>query len=199
MTSCRHGPVQDKYPIAGPYQVQLVALGDVDSSYIKGAAESIQDEFGEVQITYYRYQLEVPDSFLLVPGKYDAGRILDLLRQYKPDTVNTFLGVTGVNIANKIRALSGGVVKKNWSILGYGSMVDGVCVCSYKRMPQMPYFKKLVIHELGHTLGLSHCKNNTCTMTDGDGSSSPLIHSNGLCDKCKKLSVERILNTNKKK
>lgn len=175
-----------------PYHVMLVAVGSADEEYLRHCREELLVRFPGIRVTLADSSLHadvVPDY---APGKKSAEGILRLLEYYKPPGVNTCLGVTPYNIAVKERVLSDGRKFQNWSVLGLGSLVNGVCICSYHRMAEPQYFKKLVIHEFCHTLGIPHCPVPGCTMNDGDGSAAPIRNSTGLCRTCREQAFRSL-------
>lgn len=175
-----------------PYHVVLVSLGETDTSYIRFCKEELMQQFPGLLVSIADTVLpadSVPDY---APGKKSAEGILRLLEQVKPSGVNTLLAITEKNIAVNERVLSDGRKFRHWSVLGLGSLVHGVCVCSYHRMPDAADFRKLVVHEFGHTLGLQHCPVKECTMVDGDGSARPVSLSTGLCGSCREKANKRL-------
>lgn len=175
------------------FRIQVVAVGNPDSTHLLAAFETLEDYFSNTQISFANFQIELTDSMELVKGKTSASKILKVMKPLKADSINSLIGITEVNIAKEKRTLSDGRTFKNWSILGMGSLKNGVCVVSYKRLPNIDHFSKTVVHEFGHTLGLSHCPERYCIMVDGDGSSKPIKESKGFCDSCQaKVNVETL-------
>jgi archaemetzincin len=75
---------------------------------------------------------------------------------------------------------------KDWGIMGLGYRPGKSCVVSDFRVSvknKNQQFYKLVLHELGHTAGLPHCKVKTCLMRDAEGG-NPLDEEKYFCENC---------------
>lgn len=76
---------------------------------------------------------------------------------------------------------------KDWGVMGLGYKPGKACVVSDFRLSvknKNEQFYKLVLHELGHTAGLPHCKIKTCLMRDAEGG-NPLDYEKSFCRECK--------------
>ncbi|HEY1194692.1 Zn-dependent protease [Flavobacterium sp.] len=76
---------------------------------------------------------------------------------------------------------------KDWGIMGLGYRPGKACVVSDFRLSRKnknEQFYKLVLHELGHTEGLPHCKIKTCLMRDAEGG-NPFDQEKSFCNDCK--------------
>ncbi len=76
---------------------------------------------------------------------------------------------------------------QDWGVMGLGYRPGKACVVSDFRLSvknRNEQFYKLVLHELGHTAGLSHCKVKTCLMRDAEGG-NPLDQEKSFCRECK--------------
>jgi archaemetzincin len=76
---------------------------------------------------------------------------------------------------------------KDWGVMGLGYRPGRACVVSDFRLSvknKNQQFYKLILHELGHTAGLPHCKVKTCLMRDAEGR-NPLDQEKSFCRECK--------------
>ena len=77
--------------------------------------------------------------------------------------------------------------------MGLGYRPGRSCVVSDFRVSHKnknQQFYKLVLHELGHTEGLSHCKEKTCLMRDAEGGNH-LDEENDFCRNCKNFLLKK--------
>jgi archaemetzincin len=89
------------------------------------------------------------------------------------------------------------VTHKNWGIFGMARLNKKPCVVSTHRMGKNHKDRliKVSIHETGHSLGIPHCKNTKCVMTDAKGKGSTVDNAFlWMCDNCKsKINLRRYL------
>ena len=162
--------------------IYIQPLGNVDQTYINTVKNSIE--------SFYHFDCEVLETYpltkdLLAPSKtrYSSMKILE-----KFNTKFKYLVVTEVDIV-----VQNGKYPE-WGIFGLGYCPGNVCVVSTFRLKRNASFeltnerlKKVSLHELGHNLGVDHCKNNLgCIMNEGDGSLKSVDTELGMCDKCLK-------------
>ena len=68
----------------------------------------------------------------------------------------------------------------------YGAAVDKKAVVSYFRPDNLDEFKKEICHEVGHALGLKHCKGK-CLMHVSRNGKQLAKKSSQLCMRCRKI------------
>jgi archaemetzincin len=72
---------------------------------------------------------------------------------------------------------------EDWGIMGLAFKPGYSAVASSYRLKNKKLFWKIVIHELGHTTGLSHCPNKLCFMRNANGG-DPTAEETGFCKQC---------------
>ncbi len=129
--------------------------------------------------------------------RYRADSLLRFLRQQKPDSIRTMLGFTSKDISTSKRDSDGNIQKPewkyaDWGVFGLGYLGGDACVVSTYRLKAKPEskfterFLKVCLHEIGHNLGLTHCKSNQCLMRDAVEKLSTIDdESMELCGKCR--------------
>ncbi len=82
---------------------------------------------------------------------------------------------------------------EDWGVFGLGYKPGKACVVSTFRIGNKGEAKlkerlaKIFVHEIGHNLGLAHCDNSKCVMTDAAESIATIDNVYGsLCTKCKR-------------
>jgi len=105
-------------------------------------------------------------------ARYRAEKLLDFLKQRKPEDGHRILGLTSSDISTTKGKID------DWGILGLAT-IDGVaCVLSSFRCKRLAKnaeharirLGKTAVHEIGHTFGLEHCPTVGCLMEDALGS-----------------------------
>ena len=72
----------------------------------------------------------------------------------------------------------------DWGVMGLGNCPGHACVVSSHRVRNKNNFYKVIIHEMGHNMGLPHCNVKTCFMRDAEGHDTT-DEETDFCEKCK--------------
>lgn len=118
--------------------------------------------------------------------------------RYRADSIIKFLSnAIGkdsviVGLSNRdISTTKNGI--EDWGVMGLGYRPGKSCVVSDFRMESKnrnQQFYKVVLHELGHTEGLPHCKTKTCLMRDAE-SGNHLDEEKDFCENCKSFLLKK--------
>ncbi len=136
------------------------------------------------------------DSFVGNRGQYDAALLLDELKQWE------------LHEADKTVFIFREDIFVDETDFIYGLAENEACIVSTARLDPRFYgpvedpkaanvlFKerivKEVIHELGHTFGLMHCKDKKCAMVFSNSISDVDFKGTEFCKKCRKMLEERL-------
>ena len=166
-------------------KINISVMGDLKNEDV----ELVKNEL----IKFYDAEVTIlPKTDLLIEtkvdgsNKFNANKILQNIDKLFLNTKHKVLILTNVDISTN-RELNG-VVYNNWGIFGLARLNSKPCVVSTHRF-KTNYKEKLIkvsIHEIGHTLGIPHCHNEKCIMTDAKGKGSTVDHmSLWMCNHCK--------------
>lgn len=124
-------------------------------------------------------------AYVKARNRYRADSLLDFLITLRgEDTIS--VGLTNFDIS----ATKGNVA--DWGVMGLSYMPGRACVVSTFRLHKEnlnDQLLKVVLHELGHALGLPHCKNPGCIMKDAEGKNT-IDQETGFCESCKKVLIQ---------
>ena len=163
--------------------IYIIPLGHVNPKSVAIAKKSLEE--------FYHYECKVlkenklsKDLLSKSGARYDARKILK-----KYSSTKNILILTEKDIITKHRGVD------EWGVLGLGLRPGKVCVVSTFRMKKNGNqnkfehrLTKVSIHEVGHNLGLSHCKNHSkCLMNDANGTVKKIDSEKvWMCNKCSK-------------
>lgn len=176
--------------------VALVPVGPVDARLLQVARGAVESRFAvQVRVEAAR---ELPRSAWYAPRKrWRAEKILEALEADPPSGAWKVVAVTAAEISTAKDAV------EDWRVAGLGSMGGAGCVVSLwinerhsrTRAILERRTADLVIHELGHTLGLEHCESPGCVMRDAKGRYLESMDSSSgeLCERCRGRVGEGVL------
>lgn len=140
--------------------------------------------------------VDIPATCHLAKGEsYSADSIIMFLSTFINDTIADVVGLTHSDIYtirqyNTYENNVPVVLYEPKGVFGYGYVSGGACVVSDHRLMTANQqlvsnrLKKIIIHEIGHNLGLSHCARDTCVMFEGDIPTLDRCNGN-YCNKCR--------------
>jgi archaemetzincin len=126
------------------------------------------------------------NSYYKPRNRYRADSTIKWLKQIKPDSARTIVGITNQDVSVNKGA------HKDYGVMGLGYKPGKACVVSTFRLQKaatsQKHFQqrlfKVVVHEMGHNFGLHHCPNETCIMVDAEGQMK-LDKEKDLCNNCR--------------
>ncbi len=145
--------------------------------------------------------VSIPKSFLHPQkrDRYCADSILLFLKQFKNDSIVEVVGLLNKDIYTIKKDKQGNIQKPAvkygaWGIAGLGYLPGDECVISDNRLKTKDSalfkhrLKTVVVHEIGHNLGLPHCKVKSCIMSDTNEKIATIDNcKSDYCDECKLL------------
>jgi archaemetzincin len=176
--------------------VSLQPYDDFNNTLIQQVSSSVKEIYGfETLVLKHKPIPHHAYTTVKVP-RYRADKLLRILRKEKPDTIRYILGLTTKDISTTKRDENGDIKSphekySDWGVFGLGYMPGESCVVSIFRIKNPEHklsqrLKKICIHELGHNLGLDHCENEMCVMTDAAESIKTIDYVKlDLCIACK--------------
>lgn len=179
-----------------PLRIALQPFGNLDEAYLTLAQQEVALFYGaEVRVLP---PIPLPDSAYYTPRqRYRAPILLRHLLQHRPKNVDFIAGLTSKDISTTKGEY------KDWGILGLGYCPGHSCVVSTYRLGRSARntahratrFSKVLLHELGHNLGLKHCTHaEDCLMRDACGSIKTIDNeSKHLCTVCQKQIAHRVI------
>jgi archaemetzincin len=190
-TSCKNKTTTTPKPIG------VIVFGDIPTEY-KDSVEAALARTYRIPIVFLGEQT-IPKRFFVTikSPRYRADSIIRYLKHNKPDSIGYVLGLTAFDISTTKRDGNGNILKpeykySDWGIFGLGYMPGVSCVVSSYRLkhPNKKVFisrlQKVAIHELGHNMGLPHCTNKSCVMTDAVERISTIDNEGfELCEECR--------------
>ncbi len=179
-------------PYKGISQLEIDTISKTLQSFYK--IKTIQLPFQEIS----------KKAFVNIKSpRFRADSIIKLQQKLKPSSVNYILGLTNKDISVTKKDKQGNIKKPTYKYNDFGVM--GLAYCpgksaivstfrlkSSNKKLQLERFKKVVIHEFGHNLGLPHCDNKHCVMTSAAEKITTIDSEKmELCEKCKtKINYE---------
>ncbi len=185
-------------------KVSLLPLGNVSAEYLDSISGALKNEYHfEVEILP---EIKIPENFFIniKSPRYRADLIIKHLLTIKPDSVDYIMGITEYDISVTKRDENGNIKTpeskySDWGVFGFGYVENRSSIIStfrFKNDDQKIFFlrlQKIAMHELGHNLGLPHCKNKMCVMCDAAETIRTIDRVNKtLCKDCR-AKIQQII------
>lgn len=169
-----------EHPTEHSKTIVLQPLGNFQSNSANEILEKIKEINPNVVL---RKAIDFPSGSYYKPrNRFRADSIIKNLK--------TKIGQDSVivGLSNKDISTTKGNIR-DWGIMGLGYHPGKACIVSDFRLSEKnkkEQFYKVVLHELGHTEGLPHCKIKDCLMRDAEGA-NPIDQEKDFCRDCRKF------------
>lgn len=190
LTAVSSEPAREPRGSRSPETTPIVAiqpLGGVDPTLVHAVAERIEHTFAVDAIVLPVKPL--PEAAFYRPRmRFRGERVIDWLEAAKPPQVSAILGL----MSRDLSVTKGHVY--DWGVMGVASPARAIGLVSTHRLGRHRASASLVtlracqvaVHELGHSLGLPHCRAPRCIMNDAQGGIAPVDRSSGkFCPSCR--------------
>ena len=181
----------------GSFTIAVQPLGKVDKHIVDDIISGLQSTYG-ADILQLPQKPMYQEAFVNIKSpRYRADSLLKFLKRDMPAKADYILGITSRDISTTKYELFPLVIKKpaskyrDWGVFGLGSCPGKSCMVSTFRVKTedrqlgSERMQKIAIHEVGHNLGLKHCSDKSCVMTDAVESVATVDNAlKKLCNKC---------------
>jgi archaemetzincin len=158
--------------------IGLQPLGQYDREQLQYIRKEVQHFFNTPVVILA--ERTIPAAFINTSKgeRYSADSVIKWLAHTAPDSITKVVGLTHNDIFTTIK--ENGHVKEPaykyavWGIFGLGYMPGRSCIISDHRIQTNDTLRfhhrlrTVVIHELGHNMGLPHCPTKNCIMNDAN-------------------------------
>jgi archaemetzincin len=170
----------------------------------KGFSKSETDTVAKTIAQFYNVKTKIlpvksiyKKAFINIKSpRYRADSIIIFQKRNKTNAQNYIIGLTNSDIS--VTKHIDGKIKSpewkynDWGVMGLAYCPGNSCIISSFRIKnpnhniQINRLKKVVVHEFGHNLGLPHCPDKNCVMTDAVENIATIDREKlALCKSCK--------------
>ncbi len=178
--------------------VGIQPYGKIPQNILDTVQSTLHDMYGFKIVVLPAKELPKSAFINIKSPRYRADSILDMQERWKPDSLDYLMGLSEYDISMTDRDENGNIKKpeykyKDWGVFGLGSCPGETCVVSIFRLRKKKNYidrlRKIVVHELGHNLGLDHCDvGPKCVMRDANENIKNIDKEElALCENCNKL------------
>jgi archaemetzincin len=178
-------------------EISLVSLGHFEKNFLEQMAREVSAVFGIPVIVSIAYQ-DISPYFEPARKQYDANRLLQLIHTEYAGTAVKAIGLFQVDLFIPILTY----------IFGQAIYNGNAGIASVYRLKNEQYglpgndellfdrIKKVIVHELGHTFGLIHCRIPSCVMRSGTYVEDIDQKKHLFCKKCQSELDNSLSETN---
>ncbi|MFZ3200290.1 MAG: archaemetzincin family Zn-dependent metalloprotease [Candidatus Acidiferrales bacterium] len=173
-------------------RIQLLALGETDRRHVSDLGKSLAVELGR-DCEVLAPEVDLSWAFNMSRRQYSSTEILARMANHATSETWRLLGVTSVDLYIPVLTF----------VFGEAQLQGMSAIVSTYRLHQefygLPSDERLLdqrllkeaVHELGHTLGLTHCENVECAMAASHAVEWIDLKSGHFCSKCAAAAVEQ--------
>ena len=170
--------------------ITLVAFGYIDRNFVENVALAVEMEFN-AEVTTMEGHLDLSYYYDVKRRQYNGDELLKFVANAYNSNPGKTMGLFGVDLFIPILT----------HIFGQAYLNGDTGVVSHFRLNNEYYglkankqrllerFIKVVIHELGHTYGLTHCHDPTCVMQSSTYVEDLDQKSSSFCDTCRESII----------
>lgn len=179
-----------------PSTVKIVPFSAVPAAHFEVIKTALEKTYPIKVVLNERIALPKECFINVKTPRYRADKLICFLKtEFKSDEYKA--GYASVDISTTKKNAFGLTLKpesryKDWGVFGLGYRPGKACIVSTFRMKSKgetilkERLAKVFVHEIGHNMGLDHCENKQCVMTDAAESIKTIDQVKGnLCDGCK--------------
>jgi archaemetzincin len=173
--------------------LELLPIGNFDERLLRDVAPALADAF-RVPCQIAAARLDPQFAFHSERQQYHSSEILQGMQTYAANGVWRVLGVAGVDLYIPILTF----------VFGEAQMGGPCAVVSFHRLMQEFYglpadpallrdrLIKEAVHEVGHTLDLTHCDDYACVMAASHAVEWIDLKEAALCPSCQSRALEAV-------
>jgi archaemetzincin len=195
LLACKKAPILSLKQTNKDKRVAIQPIGTFDSSQTKHLRSYVSGFFS-VQ-TVMLEPIDIPQKAIINKnGGLSADFLLSRMIKTKPDSIDIVIGITHADIFMQNDSASKqykkGATAHDWKgVLGLSYVKAHAAIISDARLKTLfrsDFFNlrlyPVVLHEMGHILGLEHCSEKRCAMSEANG--AIWAFDDELRDYCKK-------------
>jgi archaemetzincin len=173
------------------FSIAIQPMDSLDNNKLEQIANEIRNYWHQNVILLK--PIELPASYKSdILQQYSADSILVLLSKIKKGRRKEIIGITHKNLYTlKEDKAPNPMAYYDEGIFGLGYQPGKCCVVSDFKIASdndaeyIQSMRNIILHEMGHNRGLSHCPNPDCLMSEQNGSVFALKKSSEFCEACK--------------
>ncbi|WP_298136467.1 archaemetzincin [Flavobacterium sp.] len=176
--------------------VGIIPYDEVSKLEVEKISKTIE-EFYKIKTQILPSAVLPQQAFVNIKSpRYKADSIIRIQNRKKVDSLDFMMGLTTKDISVTKKDKDGNILKPTWKYNDFGimglanrpgtsSIISKFRLKNNNKSLELERFKKVVIHEFGHNLGLPHCPNKHCVVTSAAEKISTIDNEKmELCEEC---------------
>ncbi|MCF8308689.1 MAG: archaemetzincin family Zn-dependent metalloprotease [Bacteroidales bacterium] len=166
--------------------ITLVAFGYIDRSFVENVALAVEIELN-TEVTTMEGHLDLSNYYDVKRRQYNGDELLKFVDNSYNSYPGKTMGLFGVDLFIPIltHIFGQAYLNGNTGVVSHFRLNNEFYGLKANKQLLQERFIKVVIHELGHTYGLTHCHVPTCVMRSSTYVEDLDQKSSSFCDNCR--------------
>lgn len=166
--------------------ITLVAFGYIDRRFVENVALAVEMELN-AEVTIMEGHLDLSNYYDVKRRQYNGDELLKFIDNTYNSNPGKTMGLFGVDLFIPILTHIFGQAYLNGDtgVVSHFRLNNEFYGLKANKQRLLERYIKVVIHELGHTYGLTHCHEPTCVMRSSTYVEDLDQKSSSFCDNCR--------------
>jgi len=175
--------------------IYVTPIEPINPVYYSNIGEMIETAF-DIPHKLLKSSIRSETAYDYSREQYNSTFLLSKIIEFQPENTKKIIGLTDVDLFVPVLTFVFGEAQLNGSaaIVSISRLKNEFYGLPKNELLLEQRIQKEVIHELGHTFGLFHCKNYECVMSSSMYVENIDLKSHEFCGKCRNILNNNVTN-----
>ena len=175
--------------------IYVTPIDPIKPVYYTDIGQAIEGAF-DIPHKIFKANIKSETAYDYSREQYNSTFLLSKILEFLPENTKRIVGITDIDLFVPVLTFVFGEAQLNGkaAIVSISRLKNEFYGLPKNEQLLLDRIKKEVIHELGHTFGLFHCKNYSCVMSSSMYVENIDLKSYEFCNECRDILNNNITN-----